>query len=99
MTGPETGREVEITKARLTGGRSIINDLVLTDKAISGAHFEISAGDDGYRLRDLDSKNGVYCGELRVREVYLAPGMQFRVGHTELRFLPTEEVVEIALSK
>ncbi len=97
--GNEAGREVEITKPRITGGRSMINDLVLSDKAISGTHFEIVAADDGYRLRDLDSTNGVYCGELRVREVYLKPGMQFRVGHSELRFQPTQEIVEIALSK
>jgi transcriptional regulator with GAF, ATPase, and Fis domain len=99
IAGPEAGREVEITKPRVTGGRSIINDLVLTDKAISGTHFEIIARDDGYRLRDLDSTNGVFCGDLRVREVYLRPGLQFRVGHCELKFQPTQEIVEIALSK
>src|SRR4051812_43104047 len=59
-SGADQGKEVEITKPRITGGRSIINDLVLSDKAISGSHFEIAAGDDGYHLRDLDSTNGVY---------------------------------------
>ncbi len=98
-SGPETGKEVEITKPRMTGGRSMINDLVLADKAISGSHFEIVAADDGYRLRDLDSTNGVYVGEVRVREVYLKPNMAFRVGHCDLRFSPTSEIVEIALSK
>jgi transcriptional regulator with GAF, ATPase, and Fis domain len=99
VSGPEAGREVEITKPRVTGGRSMINDLVLSDKAISGAHFEIAARDDGYLLRDLDSTNGVFVGELRVREAYLKPGVQFRVGHSELRFQPTSEIVEIPLSK
>jgi transcriptional regulator with GAF, ATPase, and Fis domain len=98
-TGPDAGKEVEIAKARVTGGRSMINDLVLADKAISGTHFEIVAADDGYRLRDLDSTNGVYVGDLRVREVYLKPNMAFRVGHCDLRFQPTQEIVEIALSK
>ncbi len=98
-SGPEAGKEVEVTKARVTGGRSMINDLVLGDKAISSTHFEIVAADDGYRLRDLDSTNGVYVGELRVREVYLKPNMSFRVGHCDVRFSPTSEIVEIALSK
>ncbi len=98
-SGADAGKEAEITKARVTGGRSMINDLVLGDKAISGTHFEIVAADDGYRLRDLDSTNGVYVGELRVREVYLKPNMQFRVGHCDLVFQPTQEIVEIALSK
>src|SRR6185369_5694496 len=92
-------KEVEITKPKTTGGRSIINDLVLSDKAISGSHFEIAAGDDGYHLRDLDSTNGVYYGDLRVKDVYLKPGTQFRVGHTDLKFMRTDEIVEIALSK
>jgi DNA-binding NtrC family response regulator len=99
MSGPEAGKEVEITKPRVTGGRSMINDLVLADKAISGSHFEIVAADDGYRLRDLDSTNGVYVGDLRVREVYLKPNLTFRIGHWDLRFTPTQEIVEIALSK
>ncbi len=98
VAGPDVGREVEIGKSHLSCGRSIVNDLILTDKAISSSHFEVIAGDDGYRLRDLDSKNGVYVGEMRVREVYLRAGTQFRVGHTELRFSPTHEIVEIPLS-
>ena len=99
VSGTEQGREVDISKARLTGGRSIINDLVLSDKAISGTHFEILAGDDGYRLRDLDSTNGTFIGDLRVREVWLKPNQEFRVGHTTLRFTPTQDIVEIPLSK
>jgi DNA-binding NtrC family response regulator len=99
VSGAEQGREVEVGKPRVTGGRSIINDLVLSDKAISGSHFEILARDDGYRLRDLDSTNGTFVGELRIREVWLKPGQEFRVGHTLLRFVPTQEIVEIPLSK
>jgi transcriptional regulator with GAF, ATPase, and Fis domain len=98
MTGSDQGKEVEINKTRCSGGRSIINDLVLQDKAVSGTHFEIAARDDGYRLRDLNSRNGTYVGDLRIREVYLKPGTQFRVGHTEIQFQPTQDVVEIALS-
>ncbi|ACY12781.1 sigma 54-interacting transcriptional regulator [Haliangium ochraceum] len=97
--GPDAGREVELDKARFTGGRSIINDLVLTDKAVSGTHFEIVADDAGYRLRDLDSSNGIFVGELRIREVYLQPGTVFRLGHTHLLFQPLQDVVEIDLSE
>ncbi|MBI4511106.1 MAG: sigma 54-dependent Fis family transcriptional regulator [Deltaproteobacteria bacterium] len=98
VAGLDQGRELEIVKSRVSGGRSIINDLVLQDKAVSGTHFEILIKDDGFRLRDLDSRNGTCIGDLRVREVYLKPGTQFRVGHTEIRFQPMQDVVEIALS-
>ena len=99
LSGPDQGRELEVGKPRVSGGRSIINDLVLQDKAVSGTHFEVIVKDDGYRLRDLDSRNGTYVGELRVREVFLKPGTQFRLGHTEIRFQPLQDVVEIALSE
>jgi len=97
--GADEGKQVEITKPRITGGRSIINDLVLSDKAISGSHFEIEAGEHGYRLRDLDSTNGLYVGDLRIHDVYLKPGTLFRVGHTDLSFQRTDEIVEIPLSR
>ena len=51
ISGPDQGKELEISKPRITGGRSIISELVLADKAVSGTHFEVSARDDGYRLR------------------------------------------------
>src|SRR5919108_5968185 len=62
--GPDAGREVEMGKPRVSGGRSVINDIVLSDKAVSGTHFEFVGRDDGYRLRDLDSTNGCFVGEL-----------------------------------
>jgi transcriptional regulator with GAF, ATPase, and Fis domain len=99
MGGPDDGKEVEISKARCSGGRSIINDLILQDKAVSGTHFEIAVRDDGYRLRDLNSRNGTYVNDLQIREVYLRPGVTFRAGQTQIQFQPTSDVVEIELSK
>src|ERR1041384_1191098 len=99
VSGADQGKTLEIVKPRVTGGRSIISDLVVQDKAVSGTHFEVAARDDGYRLRDLNSRNGIYCQELRIREVYLRPGTIFRIGHTQTRFQPLQDVVEIELSK
>jgi transcriptional regulator with GAF, ATPase, and Fis domain len=99
VSGPDQGREVEVSKARCSGGRSIINDLVIQDKAVSGTHFEIAVRDDGYRLRDLNSRNGTFVGDLQIREVYLRPGVTFRAGQTQIQFQPTSDVVEIELSK
>jgi DNA-binding NtrC family response regulator len=98
-SGPDQGKEIEINKPRVTGGRSIISDLVVQDKAVSGTHFEVSARDDGYRLRDLNSRNGIFVGDLRVRDAYLRPGTVFRIGHTNIQFQSTQDVVEIELSK
>src|SRR5512138_3591289 len=99
VNGADQGKEVEIAKPRVTGGRSIISDLVVQDKAVSGTHFEVSARDDGYRLRDLNSRNGIFVGDLRIKEVYLRPGTIFRIGHTQIQCQPLQDVVEIELSK
>ncbi len=99
VAGPDQGKELEIAKPRVTAGRSIISDLILADKAVSGTHFEIAARDDGYRLRDLNSRNGVFVGDLRIREVYLRPGTILRIGHTQIQFQPMQDIVEIELSK
>jgi len=99
VAGADQGKELEIAKSRVTGGRSFISDLVVADKAVSGTHFEVAARDDGYRLRDLNSRNGVYVGDLRIREVFLRPGTVFRIGHTSIQFQSLQEVVEIELSK
>jgi transcriptional regulator with GAF, ATPase, and Fis domain len=99
VSGPDAGKEYELTKQRVGGGRSIINDIPISDKAVSGTHFEIVGEDDGYRLLDLNSTNGTFVGDLRIKEIFLRPGTLFRVGHTELRFQPLQDVVEIALSQ
>ncbi len=99
LSGPDAGKEVEMSKARVSVGRSMICDLVLEDKAVSGTHCEVVARDDGYRLRDLNSRNGTYAGDVKLREVYVRPGTTFRAGHTQIQFQTTDDVVEIELSQ
>ncbi|MCG8420516.1 MAG: sigma 54-interacting transcriptional regulator [Proteobacteria bacterium] len=98
LDGTKKAQEVEIDKTRCSGGRSIINDIVLQDKAVSATHFDVAVRDDGYWLRDLDSSNGTFVGDLRVREVKLRPGTTFRIGNTQIQFQPLQDVVEIELS-
>jgi transcriptional regulator with GAF, ATPase, and Fis domain len=98
VSGSDAGKEIEVSKARVTCGRSVIADLVLQDRSVSGSHLEVVARDDGYRLRDLESRNGTFVGDLQVREVYLRPGTIFRAGRTQIQFQTTPDVVEIELS-
>ncbi len=98
-SGANSGLRLQIDKSHFTGGHSIINDLVLQDKAVSGTHFEIVADDNGYRLRDLNSSNGTFVGDLRVKEVYLTAGLIFRVGQSEIQFQPLKSSVDINLSE
>ncbi len=96
--GPDRGKELVIERERVTVGRSMISDLDLRDPAVSSSHFEITVGAHGYLLRDLDSTNGTRVADLRVKEVYLCPGVVVRAGQTTIEMLPFEGTVEIALS-
>jgi DNA-binding NtrC family response regulator len=98
LSGADQGSSVEVESAVIRVGAHPGNDLVLTDRQVSGHHFDIALDEAGYRLRDLDSTNGTWVGGHRVRDLYLNPGTVIYVGETRLRFEPLESAVEIALS-
>ena len=98
VAGPDKGKELVIAQERATIGRSVICDLVLADKAVSGTHCEVEANEKGFILRDLGSTNGTKIGELRVREVWITPGTVIQVGQTKMRFEPMKAEVEIDLA-
>ena len=56
------------------------------DEAISSEHAEIVRLDSGWRLRDLDSRNGTFVGGRRVEEEALEDGARLRLGATFFGF-------------
>lgn len=74
------------------------NDVVLEDPAVSREHLEIRVEERGYRLVDLDSKNGTFLGDVSVRDVYLGSTASIQVGASTIRFETTDEDVEVLLS-
>jgi DNA-binding NtrC family response regulator len=98
VEGPDKGRELSIEKERITVGRSVICDLPLNDQAVSGTHFEIQAHERGFLLRDLDSTNGTFCGDLQVKEIWINHNQTVRVGQSILRFEPLDRTVDIDVS-
>ena len=68
----------------LVGGRRDC-DIVLSDPSISTRHFELAFEGKGVRLRDLQSRNGLWIGRARIEEAWLAPGCEFFVGQCRIR--------------
>ncbi len=99
VEGPEKGRRLEIASERVTIGRSLICDLVLTDTSVSGTHCEIVASEAGFLLRDLGATSGTSVGGVRVREAWLEPGVALKLGHTVVRFEVGSGTIEIDLSR
>ncbi len=80
-------RQVEISKPRFTIGKRKGNDLVLNDIRVSREHCEILAGDAGYVIRDLQSRNGTFVDGTRVTDAApLRDGAVIHVAGTPMQF-------------
>ncbi len=99
VQGPDEGKELVIDRERVTIGRSVICDLVLSDQAVSGTHCEIVVTEKGFLLRDLDSTNGTLVADLRIREIWLRSGTDLEVGQSVLRFESATGHVDIEVSR
>jgi transcriptional regulator with GAF, ATPase, and Fis domain len=97
MDGVDKGKDTKTLGARVTGGRSAVNDLVLTDSSVSGTHFELVLTPAGILLRDLDSTNGTHIGGIRIREAWLEPGAVFAAGRVAIKLVASDDI-EVALS-
>ena len=97
--GPESGKTADLETRMIRVGAQAGNDLIVSDRRVSGFHFEILLDDRGYRLRDLDSTNGTYVGGHRVRDIYLNPGSVIYIGDHRIRFEPQESSVKVELSE
>ncbi len=95
VAGEDKGRSWLVDGDLVRVGSHAGNDIVLDDTTVSRRHAEVVRVKDGVLLRDLESTNGTYVGPVRVREVYLRPDTRFKVGQTELRFAPADEVIEV----
>ncbi len=94
MSGPRDGESYNFPLPDdddliLTVGRREGCSIVLGyDSQVSRLHARIifDARDDEYFLEDVDSRNGTFIGQSRVRgRVALEPGTLFRIGRTWLR--------------
>ena len=100
LNGAKKGLELVLDKDLIRIGSMEDNDLQLDDPTLSRYHAELFVDhEDRVLLRDLNSTNGTHVEGYRVKEIYLKPGTQFRVGETSLRFQPASETLEIYPSK
>ncbi len=84
--------------APLVVGTSPECGVVVDDPHVSRRHCVLTLGDEGVVLRDLDSKNGTFVGDLQIREVVLHPGVAARVGQWGLCVRVTGAPRELPLS-
>src|SRR5919198_3393740 len=93
---PENQREFQYERALIRIGADPDNDLVLADQFVSAHHAELEHLEDGFLLRDLQSKNGTWLDGHRVREAFVSPGTVLTVGRTAVR-VETDGTYEVPL--
>ncbi|MGH9680599.1 MAG: FHA domain-containing protein [Candidatus Acidiferrales bacterium] len=81
IAGPARGLVYTVEKPRVVIGRADA-DIIINDKEISRWHCAIEINDDVIRLRDLESTNGTFFGDDRVRVAELKHLSEFRIGAT-----------------
>ena len=84
MSGPEKGKVHKLTKPRVVLGRQGA-DIPLNDPEISRYHCALEVRETYVNLKDMDSTNGTFYEEERVRAAMLQDGSEFRIGTSLIR--------------
>ena len=84
VSGPAKGAVHKLKKARIILGRED-SDIALNDQEISRHHCLLEVRENHANLKDLDSTNGTFFDEERVRAAMLQDGSEFRIGTTVMR--------------
>jgi hypothetical protein len=79
IAGPARGLVYNVEKPRIVLGRADA-DIIINDKEISRWHCAIEINRDVIRLRDLESTNGTFVADERVRVAELKHLSEFRIG-------------------
>jgi DNA-binding NtrC family response regulator len=85
VEGPSRGLAVELSdKQPVSVGVSSDNALQLRDLTVSRYHVELSLVRGEVRVRDLESMNGTYIGNVRVENCVAPIGTRLQLGSTTL---------------
>ena len=84
LSGPSKGQSHTLTKPRVVVGRKGA-DVALRDPEISRHHCLLEVRDTYINLKDMDSTNGTFYEEERVRAAMLGDGTEFRIGSSLIR--------------
>lgn len=83
-SGPSEGKSHTLTKPRVVLGREGA-DIAVEDPKISRYHCLLEVRDTYVNLKDMDSTNGTFFDEERVRAAMLLDGAEFRIGGSMIR--------------
>ncbi len=86
----EGSQRRELGAKALTIGRHTDNLIVITDEQASRYHCVVEKAGDGFRVRDLKSKNGTRVNDVRIESAMLKPGDTIQVGKIQFHYVAAE---------
>jgi hypothetical protein len=84
IEGPDKGLVRKLEKAKVILGRQG-GDISLNDPEVSRHHCLIEVKEGYINLKDMDSTNGTFFEDERVRAAMLQDGAEFRIGSSMIR--------------
>ena len=80
-------KEIPLKQATLSIGRTAANDLPIDNLAVSGHHAKIYYEGDKFVLEDLNSLNGTFVNNQRIRKSFLKNGDEVLIGKHTLVYM------------
>jgi transcriptional regulator with GAF, ATPase, and Fis domain len=96
IAGPLKDSTFALPNGEIHIGRDPSNLLSISDPSLSRRHCALSRDDEGYKIRDLDSRNGTSVNGVTVKESRLRHGDQISVGDSSFLLLLRDDTEEPA---
>jgi transcriptional regulator with GAF, ATPase, and Fis domain len=94
LAGPLRDSTFALPTGEIYVGRDPSNILAITDPSLSRRHCAITRDNDGYKIRDLESRNGTSVNGVAVKEERLRHGDQISVGDSVFVLLLQDDAEE-----
>lgn len=93
LTGAHKGEELELQRQSNILGRAEGNDFTLNDPTVSSRHCEVFVDEHVVRVRDLDSTNGTFIDNARIRNAEIRSNQVLMLGSMEMRLMDAPSLV------
>jgi DNA-binding NtrC family response regulator len=99
IDGPDAGAEFSIPPVGAVIGADAAADITLGDQTISGRHCSVAPTEAGFKVVDLDSRNGTFIDGVAIGTADVPIGAVLKLGRLLVHLMPAEEAADIPPSE